>query len=59
MALSEAAIPCLPMNFPAWRACGATARRLFLARALDDADNPPDHQYREPMPEDLVSQRYA
>ena len=31
----------LPMNFPAWRLCGATARRLFLARVLDDADNPP------------------
>ena len=29
------------MNFPAWRLCGATARRLFLARVLDDADNPP------------------
>ena len=47
------------MNFPACALCGATVRRLFLARALDDADNPPDPQYREPMPEDLVSQRYA
>ena len=29
------------MNFPACALCGATARRLFLARALDDANNLP------------------
>ena len=29
------------MNFPACALCGATARRLFLARVLDDAHNFP------------------
>ena len=30
------------MNFPAWRALWGDRARLFLARVLDDTDNPPE-----------------
>ena len=40
MALSEAAIPCLPMNFPASHPAVGRPGRLFLARAFNDANNP-------------------